>query len=205
MNKLPDKPTLREINAYKKSLNWGELPPVYRLAANAVSDLDGILTHGFNNAYKALFDKKNWNLALLEGYIDNQNNIQVNRKPKIALSHVYTNETYELHCLPIVNNEKVRGSLIKHSGCPFIMWTPETMQIIIRLNALVSFITYAFRKGDTADMSLIKFAHLKVEQSILKLRESFDITDIIGYNIAEFCQEIDRRKNDPDIQDLLDS
>ena len=204
MNHLPKNPTLRDINAYKKSLNWGELPPVYRLAANAVSDLDGIVTHGFDNAYKSLSNKKNWNLALLDGYVDDKNEVQVNKKPRIALRHVFSEETYELHCFPVVNNEKVRSTLINHSGCPFVNWTPETMQVIIRLNAFVSFIVFTFRKGDIADMSLIKYAHLRVEELILKLRESFDITDIIGYNIAEFCQEIDRRKSEADVQELFD-
>ena len=40
---LPSNPTLKEINWYKKQINWGELPPFYHLVASSVSEAEGIL------------------------------------------------------------------------------------------------------------------------------------------------------------------
>ena len=67
---LPSNPTLKEINWYKKQINWGELPPFYHLVASSVSESEGILEHGFDNAVKSLINKRNWNLDLLDGYED---------------------------------------------------------------------------------------------------------------------------------------
>ena len=61
MSELSDNPSLKEINAYKKKINWGDIPTIYHLATSSISDLDGILTHGFNSAFKQLLDQQNWN------------------------------------------------------------------------------------------------------------------------------------------------
>ena len=62
MSELSDNPNLKEINAYKKKLNWGDVPAIYHLAATSISDVDGILTHGFDSAFKQLLDRSNnWN------------------------------------------------------------------------------------------------------------------------------------------------
>ncbi len=66
---LPAKPTLKEINWYKKQINWGELPPFYHMVASSVSESEGILDHGFDNAVKRLIDPRNWNLDLLGGHV----------------------------------------------------------------------------------------------------------------------------------------
>jgi hypothetical protein len=47
---LPSNPTLKDINWYKKQINWGELPPFYHLIASSVSESEVILEHGFDNA-----------------------------------------------------------------------------------------------------------------------------------------------------------
>ena len=62
MSKLSDNPSLKEIDAYKKKLNWGDVPTIYQLATNSIREMDGLLTHGFNNAFKQLLDQRNWNL-----------------------------------------------------------------------------------------------------------------------------------------------
>ena len=73
---IPSNPTLKEINWFKKQINWGELPPFYHLIASSVSESEGILNHGFDNAVKHLIDKRNWNLDILDGYEDKMQQIK---------------------------------------------------------------------------------------------------------------------------------
>ena len=65
--------------------------------------------------------------------------------------------------------------------------------MLFRLNSLVPFIVYTFQKGDKADYALIRYANQRVDELIQLLEESFDITDIKGYSIAEFCKEVYRK------------
>ncbi|SEL04691.1 hypothetical protein SAMN05216262_10550 [Colwellia chukchiensis] len=194
MSELAVNPSLKEINAYKKKLNWGEIPSIYQLAMSAISDMDSLMTHGFDSPYKQLLDKNNWNKA----YYDNH--AEPSLKPKIMLYHDYSEQDYELHCYPIINNEPVSQVQVNNPQCPFIQWLPKTMQMLFRLNSLIPFIVYTFQKGDKADYALLRFTHQRVEELINLLTQSFDIVEIKGYSIAEFCQEIHRKheqKTDP--------
>jgi hypothetical protein len=192
MSELSNNSSLKEINTYKKKINWGDIPTIYQLATNSISDIDGMLTHGFDNAFKQLLDKRNWNISM----IDQQNDIMgkvTTAKPKISLNHHMNEQHYELHCYPIINNERVLQTQLNHPLSPFVIWRPETMQMLFRLNSLTPFIVYTFQKGDAADYALIRYANKRVKELILLLQQSFDITDIEGYTIAEFCQEISRK------------
>ena len=205
MNELPTLTTLKDINAYKKKLTWGDVPAIYHMASSSIGELDGILTHGFDSAYKQVLNKNLWNLDFLQAYKDKRGNIQVKNKPKIALKHFFDENSYELYCYPIVEDEKIAHTLLKHPLCPFENWTPESMSMLFRVKSLVSFITFSFKNGDIADLSLIKYAHIKVEELISHLRESFEIVSIEGYSILTFCQEIDCRSQDvrQHISDIL--
>jgi hypothetical protein len=205
MSELPITSTLKEITAYKKKLNWGDVPAIYHMASSSVSELDGILTHGFDSAYKRLLNKNNWNLDFLDGHIDDNGNVVVSHLPKITLRHCYDEQNYELHCFPMVKGERLNASLSHHSLCPFQLWTPETMQMLFRISSLVSFIIFTFKNGDKADLALIKYSHKRVQELINELSQSFEIVDIIGYSIAEFCKELYRRRPNFSIADLLDT
>lgn len=202
---MPKQPTLRDVTALKKKINWGEIPPVYHLAASSISELEGIMTHGFDTPYKRLFNKNCWNLELLGGYTDELGNVQVKIKPKIYLRHFYSDQHYELHCYPVIQGERITKGITAHPMCAFSNWVPESMQMLFRVNSLVSFIIYGFEQGDQADLELIKYAHIKVSELVENLNESFDVVTIKGLNIAEFCQELKRRKTAVDLQELLDS
>ncbi len=205
MNELPITATLKEITAYKKKLNWGDVPAIYHMASSSISELDGILTHGFDSAYKHLFNKENWNLDLLNGHTDNNGRILVTKKPKISLRHCYDEQNYELHCYPIVKGERLNVSLSHHSLCPFQQWTPETMQMLFRISSLVSFIVFTFKSGDQADLALIKYSHKRVQELMNELSKSFEIVEVIGYSIADFCKELYRRRPNFSIADLLNT
>ena len=193
MSELPENPNLKEITAYEKKINWGDIPTIYQLTMSSISDIDGILSHGFDSAFKQLLDHNNWNLSLLGERKDRAGNRVVISKPKIILYHSMTEQHYELHCYPIIDNERILQAQLNNPDCPFIKWTPETMQMLFRLNSLIPFIAYTFQQGDKADYALLRYANQRVEELITLLRESFDIIDIKGYSIAEFCKEIYRK------------
>lgn len=112
-------PNLKEVIAYKKKLNWGDIPTIYRMTSSSINELDNILTHGFESAYKTLLDRTTWNLKHLEGYKDSKGNIQVKHKPKISISHVYNEQSYELNCYPVIDDKNIYTTLLNHEFCPF--------------------------------------------------------------------------------------
>ena len=196
MSLLTDNPTIKEINAFKKKLTWGEIPTIYHLVTSSIAELDGILTDGFDNPYKRLLNPNNWNLPLLGGFKDEQGNIQVKNKAKICIRHEYNDMGYELHCYPIIKGDRVLHSLINKANSPFSIWHPESMQMLFRINSLVAFSIYTYKNGDDADNALIKYAFLRVEKLIQQLEQAFTIVEVKGYNIAKFYQEILIRNGD---------
>jgi hypothetical protein len=193
MNPLAKNLSLKEINAFKKKLNWGDVPTIYHLTSSSLAELDGILSHGFDNAFKNILDRSKWNLPILNGYRDPQGNIQVKIKPQLVLQHVYNDMGYELHCYPLVNGERISYSLMNESTCPFEIWLPDSMQMLFRINSFVAFSIFTYQNGDEADLALIKYTFCLVEKLINILSESFELTEVEGYNITEFYQEIIRR------------
>lgn len=193
MSDLPKEPTLREINALKKKLNWGDVPTIYHMALTAIGEIDGILTHGFDSPFKHILDRNTWNLSYLGGFRGPDGNILVTHKPQIILKHVFNKTHYELHCYPVMHNELVNYPVHNNPFCPFNSWIPETMQNLFRVNSLVAFITYSFQSGDRADIELVKYAYLGVERLIELLEESFDIVEIQGLTIAQFYRDINNQ------------
>lgn len=196
MSSLSAKPNLKEINAYKKKINWGDVPAMYHMFSSSLGNLDGVLTQGFDSAYKQILNPNTWNLTLLDGYKKPDGQFHVNKKPQISLRHEYNEMGYELHCYPAVDGAVVSQSMLEKGHMPFIQWQPEKMQMLFRINSIIAFSIYCFQNGDEADVALLKFAHYKVEELITILSESFQIIGVKGYNIAEFYQEIAKRNGD---------
>jgi len=193
MSELSDEPTLKEINALKRQLNWGEIPAIYQMASIAVGDIDGILSHGFDSAYKQLLNKERWNLSLLGGRKDQNGQITVDEKPQIMLKHVFNETHFELHCFPVIHDGYVNSIVKNNPQCPFIEWIPERMQILFRLSNFLNFIVYAIQKGDHADIALIKFAYLKVQSLIVYLQQYFTVVEVKGRSIAHIYAELEKR------------
>lgn len=202
MSSLNPKANLKEINAYKKKINWGEVSSIYHLFSSSLGELDGILTHGFDSAYKQILNPNSWNLALLGASKQSDGSLLVKNKPQIGLRHEFNDMGYELHCYPAIDGEIVTHSMIDKGNCPFNNWLPEKMQMLFRLNSLVAFAIYCFQSGDEADKALLKYAHYKVEELITTLSESFQIIVVKGYSIAEFYQEIAKRNGNILTQDV---
>ena len=186
MSSLNEHSNLKEINAFKKKINWGDVPTIFHLVSSSLGDLDGILTHGFDSAYKQILNPETWNLPLLEASKDKKGNLTVKYKPKIMLRHEYNDMGYELHCYPVLHTESQASS-------PFLNWKPESTQMLFRINSLVAFSIFCFQSGDEGDLALIRFAHQTVEKLILNLSQSFQLMETKGYNIAQFYQEITKR------------
>jgi len=193
MSSLSSKSNLKEINAYKKKINWGDVSTIYHMFSTSVGDLDGILTHGFDSAYKQVLNPNTWNLDLLGASKNADGSLHVESKPQISLRHEYNEMGYELHCYPVIDGKNITQNMTNKANCPFNNWLPEKMQMLFRVNSLVAFAIYSFQNGDEADIALLKFAHYKVEELITILSESFQIFAVKGYSIAEFYQEIAKR------------
>lgn len=193
MSGLAQKTNLKEINALKKQLNWGEVPAIYHLVSSSISELDGILSSGFDSAFKTILNRDTWNLPALNGYRDSDGKVHVKIKPKVILRHDYNDMGYELLCFPVINGERINHPLVREHTSPFRTWLPESMRMLFRINSLVAFSIFTYQNGDEADLALVKYAYYRVTKLIKILSESFDIIEVEGYNIAQFYQEIDRR------------
>ncbi|TMM44772.1 hypothetical protein [Colwellia ponticola] len=196
MTTLSQNANLKEINAYKKKINWGDVSAIYHMISSSLGDLDGILTHGFDSAYKQILNPNTWNLTLLGADKNTDGSLRVNKKPQIILRHEFNDIGYALHCYPAIDGQAVTPHMISQGNCPFNNWLPEKMQILFRINSFIAFAIYCFQSGDDADIALLKYAHYKVEKLIGILSESFEIITVRGYNLAEFYQEIARKNGD---------
>lgn len=196
MTTLDPRASLKEINAHKKRINWGDVPTIFHMVSSSIGDADSILLHGFDSGYKRVLQHSAWNLPIFEPYKDNKGNLKVKNKPDVILLHQYNDMGYELHFFPVVNGELVKESMVNNPKCPFVRWYPESMQMLFRINSLVAFSIFTFKSGDEADLALLRFAHQSVNKLIANLEESFHIIDVKGYNIAQFYQEITNRNGD---------
>lgn len=196
MSSLSANASLKEINALKKSINWGDVEALYHLFSSSLGDLDGILTHGFDSPYRHLLNPNTWNKELLGVTKGADGDLVARDKPKILLRHEFNDMGYELHCYPIVDGEPVLQMMVNNPKCPFESWVPERMQMLFRINSLVAFSINCFQRGDEADIALLRFSHNRVVQLIRHLGESFHIEKVKGYSIVEFYQEINKKNGD---------
>lgn len=183
--------SLKEINILKKQLSWGELPPFYHMIANSVAELEGIHAHGFEHPLKRLVNRQNWNLDRLNGKMDPNGEIQVERKPRLTLFRQFQDGNYEINCAPISQGGPV---FVYAKGDPFIdfrVWDPATMGCILRLPKFPDFIVHAYRKGDEADRMLIKYTSDIIDSLLETLAEEVEIEEDKGQSIKDVLREIE--------------
>ncbi|CCQ12397.1 FIG00951432: hypothetical protein [Pseudoalteromonas luteoviolacea B = ATCC 29581] len=185
---LPANPTLKEINWYKKQINWGELPPFYHLVASSVSESEGVLHHGFDNAVKRIIDKRNWNIQLLGGHEDEHGTIHCEQKPRLGLHQSFTDRGFELWAFPYAKDMQIDNYIKDNSFMEFRTWDPVTMKNILRINQLHKFIAFYFGRGDIADKALILHAHKVVHKIIAYLTREMNIVKVDGVSIKDFYQ-----------------
>ncbi|WP_462164127.1 hypothetical protein [Pseudoalteromonas xiamenensis] len=185
---LPANPTLKEINWYKKQINWGELPPFYHMVASSVSESEGVLHHGFDNAVKRIIDKRNWNIQLLGGFEDDHGLIHCDLKPRLGLHQSFTDRGFELWAFPYAKDIQIDTYVKDNRLMEFSVWDPHTMKNIIRINQLHKFIAFYFERGDIADKALILHAHKVVHKIIAFLTRELNIVKVDGVSIKDFYQ-----------------
>ena len=195
-------PDLKEINAYKKKINWGQVSAQYHMVATSAGELDGLLSHGFESGFTMLLNKKNWNPKVLGGTKQENGEYQFAKKPKVSLRHIYTDMGYELHCFPMIANERINFALVNNKFSPFKQWLPEAQRRLFRVNHLANFIIQTVQNGDEADKELVKHIFIRVCELLNILQEQLDVQEIKGYSIAEFIQEVKKKSEfDPFVQE----
>lgn len=192
-HKLPANPSLKDINWFKKQINWGELPPFYHLVSQSLAESEGMLTHGFDNAVKKILDKRNWNLQLLGGYIDASFEIHCDNKPRIALYQVFSERGFELHAIPYAKDQEVDQYVKNNRYMEFTVWDPLSMRLIMRVNQLHKFIDYYFEMGDDADFALILHAHRTVHKVIQFLQQHVNVVKVDGVTIKSYFDVQEKR------------
>ena len=187
---LPDDAEVKDIKAFKKKTNWGEIPAFFQLIASSIADAEGFMQYGFDNALKRIIDRRNWNYDLL-GKPDNVKREQLEvtidplEKPKICLYHVFSRSGYELLAFPYVNN-RIRDEYLSHQkDLEFKTWDPSQMKQVIKFPDFHKFIAFTLNNGDDADMALIIHAHNVVNRVIGILMKEVNVHEIKGLSIDQ--------------------
>lgn len=179
---------LRDIIRQKRQLTFGDIPPNFHMIATALGSAEGIVKYGFDNSFKALIDKRNWNLTVLGGSINRLGEIVCDNKPRLSVYRVVTEEAYELHVLPWARNQEMDDELIDHPHLDFKTWKPSSMKIILRIPGLTHFMLKHLIKYDDADFALLKCAHYIVEDFIDMLSGQFNIQKVYGPTVRGFYE-----------------
>ncbi len=183
---LPKNPTLKDINLFKKSLNWGELPPFFHMVAQSLGESEGLLTHGFDNAMKRIVDKRNWNIELLGGHVDKDGTIHCENKPRLAIYQIFTERGFELHAYPYAKSKEIDQFVRDNRLMEFRVWDPHNMKMLLRINQLHKFIDFYFQRGDEADKALIIHAFKSVHSVINFLKQELIIQKVDGVSIRKY-------------------
>jgi hypothetical protein len=163
---------VKAILQFKKSLNLGEVTEQFQIIANKLLALEGTFIDGFDNNISYLLDQKNWNLTNCK-----------QGKPSIALKKHCNQYAFDLFCFPIVNSEPQAhiNSFDKYS--PFKEFNPSSLGPLLSIPKLSDFINLTVRCGDEADMELLKYAHILIEQLIDLLNTSLLVVENSGQSI----------------------
>lgn len=173
---------VKAILQLKRALNLGEIPDHFQIVANKLFELEGTFTDGFDNNIKYLLNKKNWNITRCE-----------EGKPPIVLKKHCHQYAFDLHCFPIVNAEP--QALIKpfDVNSPFKEFNPSSLGPLLSIPKLSDFISVTIRCGDEADMELLKYAHILVEQLIDLLTRTLAVVENSGQSIQEIFLSVEQQ------------
>ena len=187
--RLPDDPIIKDINAYKKKINWGEIPAFFHMIANSVAEAEGFIDYGFDNAYKRIVNRKNWNYDNLgidtSIQVDHIELLQPLHKPKICIHHVFNPKGYELIALPYVKDVLIDEYRSGDPNMDFTIWDPSHMKVLARVPQLHKFIAFNHHNGDDADMALIAHAYNVMNKIISMLDQEVNVYSIKGMSIKD--------------------
>ena len=106
-------------------------------------------------------------------------------KPAIALKKNCHKYAFNLHCFPIVN--QLPQALIKpfDADSPFKEFNPSSLGPLLVIHKLRDFIAMTIHYGDEADMELLKYAHILLEQPTDLLTTSLHVVENSGQSIQQ--------------------
>ena len=173
---------IKAILQLKKSLNLGEIPDDFQIIANKLLEIEGTFTDGFDNNIKYLLNTNNWNLANCK-----------QGKPPIALNKHCNQYAFDVHCFPIINHEP--QALIKpfDANSPFKEFNPSSLGPVLSIPKLSDFFRMIILCGDEADMELLKYAHMLVEQLIDLLSVSLQVVENSGASVQAVFLSIEQQ------------
>lgn len=189
---MEEKLSLKAITQKKKNMNWGEIPPFFHMVSNTLSDIEGMNVHGFDNAFKRIIKKSNWNLNRLGGERKLSGEVITNRKPKLLIHRRFVGNNYEIHCMPEINGEPLTLYRRDDPNIDFEVWDPSTMQCLIKLPDFVEFIRFAFTRGDDVDKMLVRHASDSINNILRELATDIDITGLKGYSIKHIIEQVEQ-------------
>lgn len=188
---MEEKLTLKAITQKKKNLNWGEIPPFFHMVSNTLADLEGLNVHGFDNAFKRIIKKNNWNLSRLQGEEKLSGEVVVSRKPELIIHRRFVGNNYEVHCMPEVDGEPVIQYRKNDPKIDFQVWDPSTMQCLIKLPDFIEFIRHAYTRGDDVDKLLVRYAAMTVDNILRELATEIEIKGLKGYSIKHIVERVE--------------
>lgn len=172
---------VKAILQLKKSLNLGDIPDYFQIVANKLVELEGTFSDGFDNNIKYLLNKKNWQLSnCFRG------------QPSIALKKHHNSYAFELHCFPVINNAPQALIVPFDTDSPFKEFNPSSLGPLLNIPRLEDLIGVTIRCGDEADMELLKYAHILVEQLIDLLTGSLHVVENSGQTIQEVFLSVEQ-------------
>ena len=165
---------VKAILQLKKSLNLGEVSEHFKIIANKLLELEGTFTDGFENNIKHLLNNKNWNLINCK-----------QGKPSIALKKHCNQHAFELFCFPMISNEAQAIVKPYDKNSPFKDFNPSSLGPLLSLPKFNDFVSITVRYGDEADIELLKYTHLLIEQLIHLLGTILHVAENDGQTIKD--------------------
>ena len=171
---------VKAILQLKKSVNLGEIPNNFRIIANKLLELEGTFSDGFDSNIKYILNKKNWNLA----------NCKFGKPPIILKKHC-DQYAFNLFCFPVLNDKPHTLINPDDPDSPFLQFNPSDLGPLISIPKFNDFVDMAIRYGDEADIELLKYAHILVEQLIVLLTTSLQVVENSGHSIQQIFLSVD--------------
>ena len=185
--------TLREVNRLKRKLTFGNIPGFYHSVATSLGMAEGMLKYGFENSLDILTNKRNWNIRYLSGREDILGEMDCSNKPRISIYKVFTQQGFEVHCIPWKDEREFDFDLANHPHMDFKFWQPNIMKVVFRISQLHTFIKMYFEHGDEADLQLIRCAHNIAEEFVEQLVPQFNTQKVFGISIKSFFDYAEKK------------
>ncbi|MGS2719952.1 hypothetical protein [Paraglaciecola aestuariivivens] len=173
---------VKSIIQLKKTLTLGQVPDDFNIVANKLKELEGTFTDGFANNITYLLNPQNWQLKNC-----------INGKPQVVLVQQITPYAFDLHCFPLINHEIQAMVKDYHPKSGFKEFNPASIGPIVRIPKLSELIELYIRCPDDADLALLKYAHMLIQQTIELIEQRLEVVEIRGLSIQKVATDIQQQ------------